>query len=56
MSQSDIVSGLCLIDKGMVRKSSSKMKNGKAAGPLGLTSEIVKSAGYKNSQNHKPGI
>ena len=29
----------------MVRESTSKMKNGKAAGPLGIVSEMVTAAG-----------
>ena len=46
MSQTDTVSGITsVIDKEMVRDLISKMKNGKAAGPLGVVSEMVKAAG-----------
>ena len=34
-----------LIDKDMIRELISKMKNRKAAGPSGLVSEMIKSAG-----------
>ena len=34
-----------LIDKGMVRDSLNKMKNGKAAAPPGVVSEMAKAAG-----------
>ena len=46
MSQVVTVSSIpFLIDKVMVRESTSKMKNGKAAGRSGVVSEMVKSAG-----------
>ena len=46
LSKTDIVSGVPrLIDKDMVRKSISKMRNGKAAGPSGVLSEMVKATG-----------
>ena len=45
MSQTDTVSSvLHLTDKDMVRGLISKMKNGEAAGPTGVVSEIVKTA------------
>ena len=46
LSQADTVINVHhLIEKDMVRESISKMKNGKAAGPLGVVSEMVKVAG-----------
>ena len=46
LSQADTVSDIpCLSDKDMVRKSVSKIKKEKAAGPSGAVSEIVKAAG-----------
>ena len=46
LSKTDIVSGVPrLIDKDMVRKSISKMRNGKAARPSGVLSEMVKATG-----------
>ena len=46
LSKTDVVSGVPrLIDKDMVRKSISKMRNGKAAGPSGVLSEMVKATG-----------
>ena len=45
LSQTNTVSSvLHLIDKDMVRGLISKMKNGEAAGPTGVVSEIVKTA------------
>ena len=45
LSQAHTVSGAtCLIDKDLVRKSVSKMKNGKATGTSGLVQEMVKAA------------
>ena len=47
LSQTDTVSSIpCLIDKGMVGESISKIKNEKNAGPSGVVSEeMVKAAG-----------
>ena len=45
LSQVDPVSSApILIDRSMVRKAVRKMKNGKAAGPSGIVSEMVKAA------------
>ena len=46
LSQADTIKNVRhFIDKDMIRESISKMKNGKAAGPSGLVSEMVKAAG-----------
>ena len=46
MSQADTISSVPhLIEQDMFRESISKMKNGKAAGPSGAVSEIVKAGG-----------
>ena len=44
--QADTVSSVpCLIEKNIVRESVIKMKNGKAAGPSGVVSYMLKAAG-----------
>ena len=46
LSQADTVSSVShLIDQNIVRESITKMKNGKAAGPSGLLSGMIKAAG-----------
>ena len=41
-----IVSGIpCLIEKAMVHESISKLRNGKAAGPSGVVSEMARTGG-----------
>ena len=48
MSQADTVSSVSyLIDKDMVKESVGKMKNGEAAGPSGVVSEVVKYLVYQ---------
>ena len=45
LSQTDTFTWIPLLkNKDMVRESISKMKNGKAAGPTGVVSELVKAA------------
>ena len=53
LSQEDIVGSVpCLID--MVWETNSKKKNGEAAGPSGVLSEIVKTAGKQELTWHWP--
>ena len=56
LSHADTVSSVPhLIDKDMVREPTSKMKYGKASGPSGVVSEIVKAAGVDMSlHDHRP--
>ena len=45
LSQADPVAGPIKIEKSMVKEAICKMKNGKAAGPSGVTIEMVKAGG-----------
>ena len=46
LSKADTVSGIpCLIEKAMVHESISKLRNGKAAGPSGVVSEMARTGG-----------